>query len=386
MSHGDGRTLQMESPPGPETAIDGRRYLYFAGTAYYGLQGHPQVIRAACEATARYGIASATTRAWFGSTPPLIEAEQRAADYFASEAAFYYASGYAGTQILLAAVDDEFDLLAVDELSHYSVQEAARGSRKPVVTFRHADVDDLERQLRAHLKPGVRPLVLSDGVFPVLGEIAPVARYCELLEAIPGAGLAVDDAHAAGVLGADGRGTFQSAGIDAFGANLAPAERRANRPALFWCATTSKAFGGYGGLLACSRQFLARIRAGCHWYEGASSPPVPVAAATACGIRLLAEHPEWRTRLWENVRAVKQGLAGLGMETNATAVPIVCLRIGTAENMRRIQQSLADQGILVAYAAAYSGLGREGALRLAVCSEHTPTMIARLLETIGRLV
>jgi 7-keto-8-aminopelargonate synthetase-like enzyme len=365
--------------------IDGRRYLYFAGTAYYALQGHPEVIRAAREAMSRYGIASATTRAWFGATPPLVEAEQQAARFFGTETAFYYASGYAGTQILLAAVADEFDLLVVDELSHYSVQEAARGSTKPVVTFHHADVEDLQRQLEANLKPGLRPLVLSDGVFPVLGEIAPVARYCQLLREIPGAGLLVDDAHAAGVLGADGRGTYQAAGLDG-GVNLAPDERHVGQPVLFACATTSKAFGGYGGLVACSRQFLERIRAGCHWYEGASSPPVPVAAATACGIRLLGEHPEWRTRLWDNVRAVKQGLAQRGLETNTSVVPIVCLKIGTADNMRRIQQALADQGILVAYAGAYSGLGREGAIRLAVCSEHTPPMIAQLLESLGRLI
>jgi 7-keto-8-aminopelargonate synthetase-like enzyme len=367
--------------------IDGRRYLYFAGTAYYGLQGHPEVIRAACEATERFGIASATTRAWFGATPPLLEAEQRAAEFFATESAFYYATGYAGMQILLAGLADEFDVLVVDELSHYSVREAARGSGKPAVTFRHGDLDGLQQQLREHLKPRARPLVLSDGVFPVLGEVAPVAEYRDILMTFPGAGLAIDDAHGVGVLGANGRGTYESEGLAPFGSNLAASERPAKSgPALFWCGTTSKAFGGYGGLVAGSRAFLKQIHAGSHWFEGASSPPVPVAAATACGIRLLAEHPEMRARLRENVRAVKQGLAELGLETNRTAVPIVCLRIGTAERMRRIQQALADEGIMVAYAAAYSGLGAEGALRLAVCSEHTPAMIARLVESVGRLV
>jgi 8-amino-7-oxononanoate synthase len=378
--------LEMQSAPGPETVISGRRYLYFAGTAYYALQGHPEVIRAACEALQHYGLASATTRAWFGSTPPLIEAETQAARFFATEAAFYYATGYAGTQILLAGLVDEFDLLAVDELAHYSVLEAARGSAKPVITFRHGDVADLGRQLRVTLKPGQRPFVLSDGVFPVLGEVAPVADYRQLLQEFPGAGLAIDDAHGAGVLGDDGRGTYQAENVLQFGVNLAADERPAGEPALFCCATASKAFGGYGGLIAGSRRFIAQIQGGSHWYEGASSPPVPVAAATACGIRLLIEHPEMRQRLRDNVRAIKQGLAAIGLTSNTTAVPIVCLRIGTAERMRQIQQSLADQGILVAYAAAYSGLGSEGAIRLAVCSEHTPAMIARLIEALRRLL
>jgi 7-keto-8-aminopelargonate synthetase-like enzyme len=378
--------LEMQSAPGPETVISGRRYLYFAGTAYYALQGHPEVIRAACEAIDRYGIASATTRAWFGSTPPLLEAEQQAARFFGTEAAFHYATGYAGTQLLLAGLAAEFDLLAVDELAHYSVLEAARGSTKPLVTFRHADADDLRRQLRLHLRPGMRPLVLSDGVFPVLGRVAPVAEYRALLKAFPGAGLAIDDAHGAGVLGDDGRGTYQAENVLQFGVNLAADERPAGEPALFCCATASKAFGGYGGLIAGSRRFIEQIQRGSHWYEGASSPPVPVAAATACGIRLLIEHPEMRQRLRDNVRAIKQGMAAIGLTSNATAVPIVCLQIGTAERMRQIQQTLADQGILVAYAAAYSGLGSEGALRLAVCSEHTPAMIDQLIETLRRLL
>jgi 8-amino-7-oxononanoate synthase len=113
---------------------------------------------------------------------------------------------------------------------------------------------------------------------------------------------------------------------------------------------------------------------------------VPVAAATAAGIRLLAEHPEMRDRLWENARSLKQGLAELGLETDESPVPIVCLRVGNADQMKRIQQGLAGEGIMIAYAGAYSGLGAEGGLRLAVCSEHTPAMIGRLVEGIGKLI
>lgn len=373
--------MVMESAPGPETVIDGRRWLYFAGTAYFALQGHPEVIRAACAATERHGLASATTRAWFGSTPPLLEVERRAAAFFGAEAAFYFASGYAGMQILLAGLADDFDLLAVDERAHYSVWDAARACGKTVLSFRHVEPEDLAGQLRAHVGAGQRPLVLSDGVFPVLGRVAPVAEYREILAAYPGAALAIDDAHGAGVLGDDGRGTYQWTGLERFGVN-----GDGPGPRLYACATMSKAFGGYGGLVAGSRRFIERLQTRSHWYEGASSPPVPVAAATACGIRLLAEHPEWRARLRENVRLLKQGLAGLGLAGGESPTPIVCLSIGTAENMKRIQQALAEQGIMVAYAAAYSGVSAEGALRLAVCSEHTPAMIGRLLETLGKIL
>lgn len=115
----------MQSPPGAHTLIDGRRYLYFAGTGYLGLQGHPEVIRAACEATERYGVGSATSRTGFGNTPPVLEVERRAADLFGLDGAFYFMSGYVANSILILAFAETFDAVFVDELSHYCVFEAA---------------------------------------------------------------------------------------------------------------------------------------------------------------------------------------------------------------------------------------------------------------------
>jgi 8-amino-7-oxononanoate synthase len=177
----------MQSPPGAETIIDGRRYLYFAGTGYLGLQGHPEVIRAACEATRQYGIGSATSRAGFGDTPPTLAVEQEASRLFGCDDSFYFVSGYVGNQILVAAFQDRFDAVFVDEFSHYSVFETARGSGRPVSVFRHRDWESLDEGLRRNLKPGDRPLVMSDGVFAALGRIAPVAQYAAVLRNYPGA-------------------------------------------------------------------------------------------------------------------------------------------------------------------------------------------------------
>jgi len=203
----------LEGPPGPVAQIDGREYLYFVGTGYLGLQGHAEVIRAACEATQRYGIHSATTRAGFGNIPPTLDAERRVAEFFGTEAAFYFASGYAGNNIFLSALTDDFDLIFVDQLSHYSVWEAAQQSRRPVYHFRHCDPGDLATSLRKKIRPGQRPLVLSDGVFSVRGTIAPVAEYRNVLASYDDAILLLDDAHAIGVLGAHGRGTYEHAGL-----------------------------------------------------------------------------------------------------------------------------------------------------------------------------
>jgi 8-amino-7-oxononanoate synthase len=115
----------MQSPPGAETLLDGQRYLYFAGTGYLGLQGHPEVLKAAADAVYQYGISSATSRTGFGNNPPTLDVEQRAAKYFGTEAAFYYISGYVGNSILAQLLRDDFDVAFVDEYAHYSVLEGA---------------------------------------------------------------------------------------------------------------------------------------------------------------------------------------------------------------------------------------------------------------------
>lgn len=368
--------LVMQTPPGAEATIEGRRYLYFAGTSYYGLHGHAELIAAACEAARSYGLGSATTRAWFGDMPPTRQVERSAARYFGTEDAFYYVSGYVSGQVLLGVLAGESTTLFVDALSHYSLSDAARATGRPVVAFGHRDPDDLRAKLKAHLPAGGRPLVATDGVFPVLGTIAPVDRYREVLAPYPGAAVAIDDAHGLGVLGANGRGTMEHVCPGA----AVNDDETALGPALFWSGTLSKAFGGFGGIAAGSRRFVERLKRGSHYFDGASALPPPVAAASAKGLDLLAGQPELRRRLGANVRAVKDGLRALGLTTDDTPVPIVCLKIGSGDHMRRIQEGLADRGIMVAYAASYSGLGPGGALRLAVCSLHTEPMIAQLLD------
>ena len=350
----------MQSPPGAETIIDGRRYLYFAGTGYLGLQGHPEVIRAACEATRQYGIGSATSRAGFGDTPPTLAVEHEAARLFGCEDSFYFASGYVGNQILVAAFQDRFDAVFVDEFSHYSVFEAARRSGRPVSVFRHRDPESLDEGLRRNLKPGDRPLVMSDGVFAALGRIAPVAQYAAVLRNYPGAMLLIDDAHAIGVLGADGRGTYEHAGLLASecasprgtaapgcpeALDLSPtgpgsgeradAQPGAAVPRLCFCGTLSKAIGGFGGIIPGTREWIDRLKRSSHFFDGASPPPIPAAAATARALELVIADPGMRTRLWKNVQVLKAGLQRLGLDVDDTPVPIFCLTIGSGDAMRQ---------------------------------------------------
>jgi len=383
----------MQSPPGASTVIDGRPYLYFAGTGYLGLQGREEVIRAACEATARYGIGSATSRSrtGFGDTPPVVEVERRAAEFFGQHDAFYFMSGYIGANILTETLGDAFDAVFIDELSHYCLFEAARLSGKPVLRFRHRDADDLRATLNANLAPGQRPLLLCDGVFAAKGTIAPLADYRAVLADYPGAAMCIDDAHGLGVLGRAGRGSFEHArlwpaGVNRDVAELRDAELPDAGPRQMLCGTLSKAMGGFGGIIAGTGRFIERLKNTSHYYSGASPPPVPAAAASARALELVAAEPRLRVRLRENAAVLKNGLRKMGISIDDTPVPIACLAVGDAANMQRIQRELMRRDICIAYFASYAGLGPEGALRIAVFATHTEQMIGQLLDELARIV
>lgn len=386
----------MQGPPGPVTVLDGREYLYFAGTGYLGLQGRPEVVQAACDAARQYGLGSATSRGGFGDTPPVVEVERRAARFLGTEDAFYFAGGYAGPWLVVSGLEGSsrvrethhwsgafhapYEAVFVDECSHYAVRDAAHRAGAPVFPFPHRDVAALADALRRHLRPGARPLVMTDGVFAALGTIAPVAGYCELLSAREGAVLLIDDAHGVGVLGERGRGTAEHAGLS-IGAGPAPDSPARVRV----CATASKALGGFGGIVPGGRDFVENVKTRSHWFRGASAPPPPVAAATAKGIEIAAAEPQLRERLGRNARLLRQGLRAMGLQADDSPVPIVSLTLGDEANMRRIQQTLMDRGVAVAH-MHYAGLGPHGALRIAVFATHTEEMIGRLVEELRAVV
>ncbi|MEX2213006.1 MAG: pyridoxal phosphate-dependent aminotransferase family protein [Phycisphaeraceae bacterium] len=380
----------MGSPPGPETIIDGKPYLYFAGTAYLGLQGDPRVIEAGCEAMRKYGVHTATSRGGFGDNPATLEVERLAAKFFGTEDAFYFATGYAGPAILTAGAEP-FDAILLDRQAHYASQEAANLSVKPGGTidhFKHSDVDDLARVMGQYLPRQPRVLVMCDGVSPVLGDIAPVAQYQEVFRRQDGpVALSVDDAHGVGVLGADGRGCVELAnekGDIPFALN--DDSKVEIRQSLFMCATLSKAFGGYGGIIPGSAEAIARMKAESRWYNGASAPPAGAAGATAKALEIVLAEPQLRHQLHANVRYLKARLRKVGLAVNDTPVPIIPLELGDAANMRRIQDALKDRGVIIAYIEHYSGVGPEGCLRIAVFANHTQAMLDRLIDGLAAVI
>jgi 7-keto-8-aminopelargonate synthetase-like enzyme len=373
----------MESPPGPETVIDGRRYLYFGGTSYLGLAGRPEVIEAACEAARRFGLHTATSRSGLGNNPATLAVERQAAEFFGKEDAFFYASGYAGNHVLVQALAERFDAIIVDESSHYCVHEAARLAGGPVARFRHLDPEDLRQQIHKHLSAGQHPLVMTDGVFSMTGAVAPIDQYIRVLSEFDMAALLIDDAHGVGAIGECGRGTVEYWGLwgpRVNGGSLA------SGCAVYVAGTLSKALGGFGGILPGSRGFLGIVRSASHYFDGASAPAAPVAGASAKALEIVRQEPQLRERLRDNAWRLRAAIRALGVPVADWPTPIIGLTIGDAENMRRIHRELKAAGILLPYFASYAGAGKDGLLRIAVFATHTPEMIDQLVGGLGRLL
>jgi 8-amino-7-oxononanoate synthase len=364
----------MESPPGPRTVIDGREVDYFCGCGYLGFQSHPAVLEAACDALRRFGIGSATTRSGYGSTPPVVEVEKRAAALFGTEAALYYVSGYLGNAVLLSGLEDRFEKIFVDEASHFSVLDGIAQSSRSMIPFAHRDPEDLGRQLGKIIRPGMRPLIITDGVFPVSGEIAPLREYWEILRDYDEALLCVDDAHAAGVLGERGRGTFEHIGLNGKG--------------LFLTATLSKALGGFGGVIPGTREFVQRLKERSPVPFAASLPPTPAAAAAAKSLALLEENPSIRQTLWDLVAYAKTKMAGLGFDVGDSPVPIICLKGTKSDDFARLERDLLERGVAVFYVpgGSYSSVPEGGAIRIAIFANHTRGQIDRLTDELRHLL
>ncbi|MCK7477958.1 MAG: aminotransferase class I/II-fold pyridoxal phosphate-dependent enzyme [Candidatus Moduliflexus flocculans] len=221
----------------------------------------------------------------------------------------------------------------------------------PVHTYKHRDPEDLARQLKAQLKAGDTPLVMSDGIFPTFGVIAPVPEYLKALEPYGGY-LCLDDSHAVGHLGPNGRGTYDHFGV------------KSDR--CFYAGTMSKAFGGHGGFIPAPKAFIDHIKAVCGAYPGATPSPTPAMAASLKGLEIVMREPQRRERLRRNVARLKGGMKKLGFEMNDTPVPIVTWTLKSAEDMKKVQAALFDRGIAVAllkYVGAPAGR-RPARLRL----------------------
>ncbi len=366
----------MQSAPGARALINGRWRDYFSGTGYLGLQGHPGLVEAATTALRQYGLTTATSRGGYGEHPVFHAVESAAARFFGEERALYSVSAYLGSNILLQGLAGEYDRVYADDAAHFSVREAVAASSVPAHTFRHVDPDSLRVTLTATLAPGERPIILTDGVFPISGEIAPLCDYISVLSRYDGAILCVDDAHATGVIGARGRGSLE----------VCAGEQEKIPVRCYTAHTLSKALAGHGGVVAGNSDFIARLWRNASALSGSSPSPIPAAAASAWSLNYVYEHGELRERLWANVRRVKAGFRHLGWDLHDTPIPIICLAARPGLDLARIQQELFARDLCVAHITRYSSVPKGGALRVAIFATHTGEQIDRLVRAVEELL
>lgn len=361
----------MQSPVGASVVIGGRRYDYFAGCGYLGLQNHPEVLSAAHRAIDEYGLSTATSRGGYGEHPLYDELEKQACAFFDCEKVLYFASGYLGMAILLQGSGKANDHLFIDAHGHYSLWDAARASNLPITVFSHGNLERLRELLKSELQAGERPVILSDGIFPISGEIAPVPELLGIAEEFDGV-LYLDDAHAVGVLGKNGRGT-----LDYFG--ISNSRCRA-------CGTLSKGLGGWGGILWGERDFINNLDRNSGVMAGSSPPPLVMAAASARALELARTQPELRQRMWENVHLARQGFNRLGWKLDDSSVPILCLKARDGINLVKVRDGLFARGIAVEVVRSYTSSPPGGALRIAIFASHTSDQIELLVEEMRQLI
>ena len=359
----------MEGLYGPEIVLNGKLYINFGGCGYLGLHNRAEIIKAGCEAFEKYGIASSLSRHYDVSNDPLLDVEENAAKFFGSEDALYLPTGYLTTMVGMWGLADRVDAIFVDNTSHYSVNDAAKISGKPMYLFAHCDAEDLAEKIKTELKAGEKPLIVSDGVFPTFGEIAPVDEYLKLAEEYDGL-ILLDEAHSVGAVGKNGWGSADHYNL--------VSDR------IYFGGTLSKSFGAHGGIIPGTKKHIDILRQS-PTVRGASTGANPCAAAGAKSLDYCIRHPQLREQLWENVRLMKDGVRDLGFEMNDTEVPIVTFGLNSAAAMQNLHQGLMDRGIYV-YLSHYVGASQGGVLRHAVFANHTEEHIGRLLEALKELL
>jgi glycine C-acetyltransferase/8-amino-7-oxononanoate synthase len=239
-----------------------------------------------------------------------------------------------------------------------------------VTNFKYRDPQNLAEMIRRDLKPGERPLVLSDGVFQITGEIAPLDQYVSVIKDYNG-WLGVDDAHGVGVLGAHGRGTVEHLNL--------------HYPNLIFSATLSKALGGHGGVLPGSNDLISEIKNNSRIYGAVTPTALPIAAASRVALNL-ARNPMLRKQLVDNVYQARNGLRKIGLLVEDTPVPIICLETRAGFDFGRIQEELFNRDIAVSYIKKYSNAPAGGAIRIAIFATHSSDQIDHLVSELAKLL
>ena len=354
----------IESPQGTEVVINGRRLINLSSNNYLGLNTHPRLVQATIDATREFGAGSGAVRTIAGTMSIHEELERRLAEFKHTEASLTLQSGYATNLGILSCVLVEGDVVISDELNHASIIDGIRLTKADRLVYKHRDLDSLEQSLEQANKYR-RKLVVTDGVFSMDGDIAPLPGIVERAEAHD-AMVMVDDAHASGVLGKNGRGTVNHFGLDG--------------RVEIQVGTLSKAMGVLGGYAAGSAVLREYLIARARPFLFSTSHPPGVAAACIAAIDVLLDEPERIERLWDNTRYFKGGMARLGFDIGVSETPITPVIAGDPDKANALSDALLAGGIF-AQPIVFPMVTREQSrVRTIVTSEHSRAQLDATLE------
>ena len=361
----------IESAMDGWVTIDGRRLLNFCANNYLGLANHPRLREAAKMAIDQYGIGPSAVRVIAGTTSLHVELEERLAAFKEAEACITFQSGFMANVAVVPALVGKDDLIFSDELNHASIIDACRLSRAEVIRYAHNDVDDLRRKI-AQSKQSARRLIITDGVFSMDGDIAPLPDIVAVAEE-EGILVMVDDAPGEGVLGKGGRGIVDH--FDLHGRVHVEV------------GTLSKAFGVVGGLVAGNRRIVEWLRQRARPFLFSSAMTVPDVAACIEATKVLAESTELVDRLWQNARVMQGALRQMGFDIGHSQTPITPIMLGEAPLAQQFSRRLFAEGIFaiaIGFPAVPMGKARIRVMNSAAHSQSDLEQALTIFERVGR--
>ncbi len=365
----------LEDEQAPVCTFDGKKVINLASNNYLGLTTHPKLREAALAATKKYGVGSGAVRTIAGTMTLHMQLEEKIARFKNVEACVVFQSGFTANAGTVSAVLGKEDFIISDELNHASIIDGARLSRAKILVFRHKDLAHAEEQLASIKDQPGRKLIITDGVFSMDGDIGPLPGLCDLAEKY-GAIMMVDDAHASGVLGRNGRGT-----IDHFNVH-----GRVD----IQVGTLSKAIGALGGYVCGTRDLIEFLYHRGRPFLFSTSHPPSVAATCIAAFDVLEQEPERIQQLWDNTNFFKRELGNLGFNiggrtTPKSETPITPIITGEGRAAMEFSRELFKEGVMatgIAFPTVPEGKAR---IRTIVTATHTNDELQQALETLARV-
>lgn len=357
----------LKSGVGSQVKINGQRYLFFAGNNYLGLANHTTLKKAAISSIHTYGLSFSASRETTGTSQLHLELERLLSEFKNTEDAVVFASGYMGNRILIHALKDQVSSVYMDREAHPSIVDGVPAGISKVIIYDHCDDQHLEHLLNTNQED--RPLIITDGVFALTGEIAPLDKIYSIALKYNGIVVA-DDAHATGILGKSGRGTPEHFGLE-------------GSADLFQTETMSKAFGTYGGFISSTANIIDEIRIKSSIYIASTALPPPIVASGIGALEHIMGHPELRRKALENADYLRSGIRSLDLPTNLDGTPIIPIFFNSPAEAKAFSDFLYDNHIIAPY-IRYPVQMNKYIVRMTVSAIHTKKQINDLLQLLRK--